>query len=128
MGWRPSRCWQEQGSCKKPSLARENRGWCRGGEWGEARGCVGTGQSGAFAKAKEAAGSSEGAGREARELRQQDLICCRKLPAPTGQGVKGQGWEGAGEEAAARPRTPASGLKGWGVGWGGKVVLPAGPA
>lgn len=67
------------------------------GEGSEARpeGCVGTGQSGTFAKAKEAAGSSEGAGREARELRQQDLICCRKLPSPTqGRELRGRGGKG----------------------------------
>ena len=51
--------------------------------------------SGTFAKAKEAAGSSEGGGREARELRQQDLICCRKLPPRhQGRGLRGRGGKG----------------------------------
>lgn len=75
----------------------------RGQGWRDVRApaCLGT-----FAKAKEAAGSSEGAGRGFRELRQQDLICC-KSPPPRhqGRGLEGQGGTGQVEEAAARPRT-----------------------
>ena len=105
------------------SSAWQERPGVGAGEGSEARpeGRVGTSLSGTFAKAKEAAGSSEGGGREARELRQQDLIGCRKLP-PRHQGRELRGRGGSGRVRRQQP-DPGPLPQAWSDGaWGG--VLP----
>lgn len=119
MDWRPFQCWQWQGSCKKLSLARETWGWCRGGKRGKARGTCWHQPVGDLCQSQGGSGSSEGAGREAREPRQQDLICCRKLPPwHQGRGLRGRGGRGRGgggsptQDPCLRP-----GVMGAGGGW-----------